>query len=343
MSVAKRIREVVKIAALGRVRPPQRFFLGLDGAQKEITVWLDGAGAPRDVTLHHSLACADPLTICVAFKKGEGLKEDERKHLTLKFREQKGGEKLLGKIGLRYVKTISTSGPALFFFEVTSARNYCLPALHLWSFYMLHAYRRWRRPLPPNLIQLPFLAMRAMDILFICPRPIGLGSSAEGERGNMFPVNVMGPLDDGYFGFALKHAKFPAHLVNRTRRLALTTVPMQQGDLAYGLGRNHSRDGIEWSDLPFSIKPSREFRIPVPTFALGVRELEVEVNHLFGTHIFFAGRIVCDDRFNEAVELCVVHGHYQCYRLKVRGEDLAPSLAEDARIKRGAKADHSLF
>jgi flavin reductase (DIM6/NTAB) family NADH-FMN oxidoreductase RutF len=343
MSVARRIREAVKIVALGRVRPPQRFFLGQDGEQREITVWLDGAGAPRDVTLHHSLACADPLTICVAFKKGEGLKEEERKHLRLKFRERNGGKKILGKIGLRYVKTISTSGPELFFFEVKSVRNHCLPALHLWSFYLLHAYRRWRKPLPPNLIQLSFLATRAMDVLFICPRPIGLGSSAEGERGNMFPVNVMGPLDGGYFGFALKHAKFPAHLVNRTRRLALSTVPMQQGDLAYGLGRNHSRDGIEWSDLPFSIKPSQEFQIPVPAFALRVRELEVEVNHQLGTHIFFAGRIVCDERFDEAVELCVVHGHYQCYRLKARGEDPTPSLEEDARIKRGAKADHSLF
>jgi flavin reductase (DIM6/NTAB) family NADH-FMN oxidoreductase RutF len=343
MSIVKRIREAAKIVALGKVRPPQRFFLGQDGAQKEIAVWLDGAGALRDVTLHHSLACADPLTICVAFKKGEGLKEDERKHLTLNFRDRNGGKRLLGKIGLRYVRTISTSGPELFFFEVKSARNYCLPALHLWSFYLLNAYRRWRKPPPPNLIPLPLLATRAMDILFICPRPIGLGSSAEGERGNMFPVNVMGPLDKGYFGFALKHAKFPARLVNRTGRLALTTVPMRHGDLAYSLGRNHSRDGIEWSDLPFSIKPSREFQIPVPTFALRVRELEVEVNHQFGTHIFFAGRIVRCERFDEAVELCVVHGHYQCYRLKARGEDLALSLAEDARIKRGAKADHSLF
>src|ERR1700722_13179832 len=92
MSVAKRIREAVKIVALGRVRPPQRFFLGQDGAQKEVTVWLDGAGAPRDVTLHHSLACADPLTICVAFKKKEGLKEEHRKHLTLKFRERRGSK-----------------------------------------------------------------------------------------------------------------------------------------------------------------------------------------------------------------------------------------------------------
>ena len=70
MSIAKKAKEFLKDLLLGTIRPAQKFFLGQQGPQQEITVWLHGMAAPLDVTNHHSLACASPLTICVAFEKG---------------------------------------------------------------------------------------------------------------------------------------------------------------------------------------------------------------------------------------------------------------------------------
>ena len=141
-------------------------------------------------------------------------------------------------------------------------------------------------------------SFRAMDVLFICPRPIGLASAEEGNRGNMFPMNVMGQLDDGYLGFGLQAARSPSHLVNRTRRIALSTIPMQQGDLGYMLGPNHSKaNGIEWKDLPFKTKRSHKHGIPIPEFAVHVREVEVEALQALGSHTFFVGRIIEEERF----------------------------------------------
>ena len=337
MSIVKKAKDILKDLLLGKVRPAQRFFLGQDGAQKEVTVWLHGMGAPRDVTNHHSLACALPLTICVAFEKDTALGEHNLKGLSLRFCERDGARRLLGRIGLKYTNvSIPTSGPALYFFQVASARSYCLPLLHLWMFYLQLRYRNWRNPLPPGTITLSFRDTRAMDILFICPRLICLGSAEENSGGNMFPLNVMGQLDEGYFGFGLKDARSPAHLVERTRRIALSTIPMQHGDLGFKLGPNHSRkNGIEWSDLPFSTKLSPKFGTPVPEFALRVREMEVEISRKLGSHIFFVARIVADERFAEGEEWCVVHGHYQTWRLKSRASEIEISIAEDARVKRG--------
>jgi hypothetical protein len=345
MSIAKKTKELLKDLLLGSLRPAQKFFLGQRGAQQEITVWLHGMAAPLDVTNHHSMACASPFTICVAFKKGTVLGKQTLKRLSLRFCERDGNRRLLGAIGLKYSGvSIPTSGPALYFFHVSSVRNYCLPRIHLWMFYLQRSYRNWRHPLPPNTINQSFLEMRAMEVLFICPRPIGLASAQENSRGNMFPLNVMGALDEGYLGFGLKDTKSPSHLVERTRRVALSTIPMQQGDLGYKLGPNHSRkNGIDWSDLPFATSPSPKFCIPIPAFAFRVREMEVELTRKLGSHIFFVARVVADERFSDGVEWCVIHGHYQAWRLKSRPGEIESSIAEDARVKRGMATNNGLI
>jgi hypothetical protein len=344
MSIAKKAKELLKDLLLGKIRPPQKFFLGQDGTQNEVAIWLHGTGVPLDVTSRHSLACAVPLTICVAFENETLLEQRKLSGLSLHFRERGGDRRLLGRIGLKYSGiSIRTSGPALYFFQVSSARSYCLPLVHLWMFYLQLSYRSWRTPLAPNTIKLSFLEMRAMDILFICPRPICLASTENGTLGNMFPMNVMGELDESYLGFGLKDAKSPSHFVARTRRIALSTIPMQHGNLGYKLGPNHSKkNGIEWSDLPFATNPSPKFGIPVPTFALRVREIEVEATKKLGTHNFFVGRVVRDERFAKDAEWCVIHGHYQTWRLKSRPNEIESSMMEDARVKHGMPLDNVL-
>ena len=183
-----------------------------------------------------------------------------------------------------------------------------------------------------------------MEVLFICPRPIGVASVQENSRGNMFPMNVMGPLEEGYLGFGLKDARSPFHLVDRTRRIALSTIPMQHGDLGFKLGPNHSKkNGIDWNDLPFATKASPKFGIPIPAFAFRVREMEVELARPLGSHVFFVGRVVGDERFSEGVEWGVIHGHYQALRLKSRPGEIESSIAEDARVKRGMVTNNGLI
>jgi hypothetical protein len=118
---------------------------------------------------------------------------------------------------------------------------------------------------------------------------------------------------------------------------------MEQGDLGYKLGPNHSKkNGIDWSDLPFATRPSPKFSIPIPAFSFRVREIEVELARKLGSHIFFVGRVVGEERFAEGEEWCVVHGHYQAWRLKSRPGEIASSIAEDARVKRGMATDNGL-
>ena len=57
---------------------------------------------------------------------------------------------------------------------------------------------------------------------FTCPRPVVLGSAADGDScGNIFPMNLMGPVGDGYFAFSLNSTRQASPLVQRAGRVAL--------------------------------------------------------------------------------------------------------------------------
>jgi hypothetical protein len=101
----------------------------------------------------------------VAFEKGTVLGEPKLRGLSLRFCERDGNRRLLGRIELKYNGiSIPTSGPALYFFQVSSARSYCLPFQQLSMFHLQRSYRNWRNPLPHNTINPPFLEMRAMEV-----------------------------------------------------------------------------------------------------------------------------------------------------------------------------------
>jgi flavin reductase (DIM6/NTAB) family NADH-FMN oxidoreductase RutF len=312
---------------------PQEFFLGLADPQTEITVWLHGMGSPLDVTGRHSMACAAPFTICIAFDEGQGPSEKNRKRLTLKFCERDGQNRVLGEIGLKLTAIILEAGLALTFFEARSTTNYCLPKIRLWTHYLFHAYSQLRKPDTSD-VKMSFLERRAAMVMFIRPHPVSLVSLTGEAGGNIFPMNLMSDLDNGYFVFALKDSRRAAHLVERTRRIALSNVPLSQAPLAYQLAINHAKEHIEWAQLPFATKVSSTFNIPVPIFTQRVRELEVTKAHNLGSHIFFLARIVHDETFSQSLGLSVIHGFYQAWRLNGHSAELQASRAEDSLYKR---------
>ncbi len=332
MPIVAHARRIIKGLLLGRTVLPERFFLGLTGPQTEVAVWLHGMGTPVDVTHRHSMACAVPFTLCIAFDDDKAPSGRELNGLSLKFCERNGGKRVLGEIGLKPTTTVATAGPPLILFEARSTTNHCLPQARIWAHYLLQRYSQWRSGVISD-IKLSLLEKRAMDVMFICPRPVVLVSAADELGRNMFPMNVMGDLNNGYFAFALKDSKWPARLVARARNIALSSVPQDRASLAYQIAANHNKQTIDWYQLPFATKTSEEFKIPIPDFAQRVREMVVEEVHRLGSHTFFLARIVRDDVLSEGVEMFVTHGFYQAWRLRTRGAELENSMAEHSRVK----------
>ena len=156
--------------------------------------------------------------------------------------------------------------------------------------------------------------VHAMPIFFICPRPVVLVSVADGEIGNLFPMDLMGPLGNGLFGFALNSKRMSASQVRRSGRLALSTVPFEQASVVTGLGGNHNNEGLHWEELPFQMTASTRLGLPVPSFSLRVREMEVITFRDLGSHTLFVARTLNDEHWSDGSQFFMVHGMYQEWR-----------------------------
>jgi hypothetical protein len=343
MSIVRQTRGAIRKLAFGDTNLPQEFTIGLNEPQTLTTVWLHGLSAPIDVTQRYTTACCAPLLIGIALDsdqvstKAAGGRQDagNRANLRLQFCEQTGEKRLLGEIRLILRECIAFGNSQLLLCEVKAATNFCLPATRLCAHYLLLAWSEWRRVDTAG-IRMSFLEMRAAMITFIRPHPLALVSIRGEAGGNMFPMNLMGDLGHGYFAFALKDSRLAAHQVARAGQLTLSNVPLPLCSTAFAMAVNHTRQSIDWKQLPFEVRSSATLEIPVPVLAPRVRELEVERVFKLGSHNLFVARIISEERLSDAPQVNIIHGFYQFWRLRGDRAKLRASIAEDALNKRRA-------
>ncbi len=193
-SIKGRLKKLVLGEALA-----QQSTVAIREPQDEIAVWLRGVGAARDVTQLHSIACASPFTVCISFGNTESMKKEcDGNKMSLELRERGGAQRLLGKIGLRFITAIEMGQISLGLFHARNCASYCLPKARFWAHYLQQSYWRWRDKRVPN-VRMSLIDGHAMMAMFICPRPVVLVTTTEGQRGNMFPMNLMDPWDVGIF------------------------------------------------------------------------------------------------------------------------------------------------
>jgi flavin reductase (DIM6/NTAB) family NADH-FMN oxidoreductase RutF len=335
MSIGATFRSGMKRLAFGDTLLPQEFTLGLPMPQSEICVSLRGPATELDVSRRLSTACAEPFVLCIGFDQGACPRDSGLSRLTLVFTER-NTKRVLGEIGLAHQRTLAGARSQFMLFEPRSSRNFCLPAPRIALHYLLHAYRQWKRDNTQG-IRMSFLERRASMVTFIRPHPILLVSVGNRDGGNIFPMNLCGQLGNGDFGFALRTERVAGTLVQRAGRVALSSLPEQQGYLAYSLAGHHKLESIDWSRLPFATRPSAKLSIPVPEFALSVKELEIKTSIAVGSHRFFIAQVIQEHTYSEEPAFCSIHGFYQSWRisqLEHHKQELARSLAGDAFHKR---------
>jgi len=63
-----------------------------------------------------------------------------------------------------------------------------------------------------------------------------------------------------------------------------------------------------------AIATSQNFKLPVPKFALQVRELQIEKIRRFDSHSFILGRTITDENLADDLQLFVGHSFYERWR-----------------------------
>ncbi|HZS55754.1 MAG TPA: flavin reductase [Bryobacteraceae bacterium] len=308
------IGKTIKKIALGDADVSQQCTVGMPDPQTEIRVWLDGMRDPLDVTNNHVVACASPLTVGIGMNP-EQSQRTRQSHPGLIFREYGGQQRLLARMRLQTSGSIWAGSQEMCLYQIRRCSNYCLAQHRLWAHDLYQFFVRHRAEKNPE-IPMSIRGARSMNVFFICPRPVVLVSAIYGDAGNIFPMNLLGHIADGYFAFALNSYRKAAPLVERAGRVALSSIPIEQAGLVRQLGKHHRLERVNWEELPFPIMRSAAFDLPVPQFALRIREMQIEAVHKLGSHTLFFARLIRDDRLKDNLQFCMIHGIYQAWRTR---------------------------
>jgi flavin reductase (DIM6/NTAB) family NADH-FMN oxidoreductase RutF len=291
------------------VRPlPQWATIALASPQQVVAANLRWESSSADVTVDHTVASLNPLVIATSVDAGQ--------YPLLEYRDNDSG-RLLGALHL--VRDTSDIGAtSLAFYRVASGEHHCLSfPRRSWNAWLQN--RQMRKSRASNGLNTDPAAVQQLMIAYLCPKPVVLVSVNTDGHHNIFPMDLVGPLDRiGYFSLALRTTNVSVPILREARRVALSHVPATMKQVVYRLSEHHKQALTDWNVLPFPVRPSREFGIPVVAEARRVQELTIVHSQEIGLHTFFVCCVVSDEAGALVGQLHHTAGFHQAHRRRRR-------------------------
>ena len=280
--------------------------------QAAVAVHLATARGGFDVTRTAVVASLRPLTLAVGLEVEQVAAVEAQRRPQLHFVDLES-RRTVGELHLQHVRYWSTAGITVGFFEIRHGSQRCVRwPYRSWNRWLQN--RRMRANADPNNFCMPAEAVQQQMIFYICPRPVVLVSVDDGSHSNLFPMDLIGPVAQDRFTLALRSTSPSIAAMKTARRVALSDVPAREYATAYKLGIHHKNVKVEWDQLPFEIRRSREFSLRCPAIALRVRELEVLDFDVIGSHTFFVTRVASDQSAGGDTQFFHTSGIYQHFR-----------------------------
>lgn len=317
------LRRLILVA--GRV--PRYLVVGERDTQQQIRVTLDGLGPSIDVTHTHVMVSLRPLTIALASPPGQPPDALERTPLRLRVSPWNEPDVTLGTVGLRHTDSINVGDTALHLFQMDGSTNTCMPRAAWAVFAAYHGWGDWKRRKQRNTPMAP-RDLEALQVLYICPRPVVLVTVQHGSASNLFPMDLIGPTDSPYFLLGLRRTSPSIRLIKESERLTVSDAPLEYTAAAFKMGEHHEKEWIDWDALPFATGPSAGHGLPVPRDALRVRDLAMREARDVGSHTLFITEVVREERRRDGLQMAFITGPYY-RRLLLRG--IEPALPPVAR------------
>lgn len=260
-------------------------------------------GKSRDVTAAHAVASLKPLTIATGFDAGQ--------RAVLEYRDNATGI-LLGVLRLVRTDSVVAEETPIAFYRIAAGKHQCLgwPRRSWNAWLQNHAMRR-----SSHHSLMDFDAVQQLMIAYLCPRPVVLVSVAAPGHSNIFPMDLIGPLEQGgLFSLALRSTNVSVPVMRTVRQVALSGMPATMKAVVYKLAEHHRQPLQDWAALPFPVRPSQAFGIPAVAAALRVRELTIVESREIGSHVFFLCRVVSEQDLAEGPQLHHTAGFHQAFR-----------------------------
>lgn len=288
------------------VRPlPQWSTIAVAPSQQAAAATLRWEGGSADVTADHAVASLKPLMIVTSIDAGP--------RAVIEYSDRSTGQRL-GVLQLAKTAQLAIEQTSLTVYRVEAGEHRCLPWPHRpWNTWLQNRLMR-KHPSAQHALMAPQSVQQLM-IAYLCPRPVVLVSVEAAGHQNIFPMDLIGPLErSGFYTLALRSTNVSAPFMRETRRVALSSMPASMKAAVYALSAHHKQPLEDWNAVPFPVRPSQQFAIPSVAEALRVHELSIVHSQEFGSHTLFVGRIASTEEHAEGVQLHHTPGYYQVYR-----------------------------
>jgi flavin reductase (DIM6/NTAB) family NADH-FMN oxidoreductase RutF len=231
---------------------------------------------------------------------------------TLVYRDSATG-RAIGHVFLKHTAARADAGMTIGIFDVYGADQRCLNwPQRPWNVWLQS--RAIQRNRNPHNFQMTPSAVQQLMTFYICPRPVVLVSVSTPAHSNIFPMDLIGPLANACFTFALRNTSVSVPAMIESGCFAISGIGAEHKDAVYKLGEHHKRAFADWEALPFSIAPTGTFGIPAVASAVWIKELAVQYCEQIGSHTFFVCRVVSERELSREPQLHHTAGFHQEFR-----------------------------
>lgn len=320
-----RVKQELKNVLFGGTTTSQWSAVAVEDPAAEVTVTLRCGRREWDVGENCVVISLRP------FAAGVGCSSEELDALSssqcqLLLHERSPARRLLAEIELTHTGQVALDGEFLAMFAAQGCHMYCIAPAQQWMRSLLGSYREWqgRKTAAAYNFAVQGLDRDSLFAFYVRPRPVVLVSVAHGDASNLFPMDLVGRINQRYFTLALRSTSPAVELMRESRRVAIGAVPARFVGVAYELGKHHRLRSIDWAALPFSLLRSPRYGLALPSFSLRIQELDVEAVQECGSHTLFVTRPAEERVLARGPQLCHVPGVYQAYRER-QGSPLRPA------------------
>ena len=277
---------------------------------QQAIVTLEGLGEPIEVTRNHVVVELLPLLVAMYFPGHGHLAALRQAQLRLCITEVQPAERCLGYVSLQADSVLALPEGEIGLFRTTHVSNFCLSPVRLTLHYWHERLKLLVDRDPRNVFKMPPLDLFCLWMLYCIPKPLGFVSYQEDRQANLFPVDYLGCIASGHYLVSISTARPFIPLIKKSRKLAISTLPLDQSEMIKPLSRHHRVASVDWNEVPLSVTPSKQYGIPTPSNAITVREVEVEQVYDLPAHTLFVTKTTHLEQRHAGLHVCLIQRIY---------------------------------
>jgi len=149
------------------------------------------------------------------------------------------------------------------------------------------------------------------------PRKVCLITVGQNDRYNLFPTDLHGQVNSGFYVISLRHAGKACEQVMAAQAIVLSEMKAAAFKQVYSLGKNHMQPLREAKAFDFSPDRSRQGNLPLPKESVRYKELRLIDSFRAGIHQLLLFQITSEEQRNDDPQTLVhVHNLYATWRQK---------------------------